>query len=139
MSTGFKKISALFFSTVVLLASTSFTTQMHFCCGNLISIAIDKEAQPCSEKVHEVDHACNKCTIESRDCCADKSILKSGNSAILSDTIEPGISSLIFLNAFYSSYLIIIEGLDRNAVPFEGYRPPLILKDILVLHEVFLI
>ena len=37
------------------------------------------------------------------------------------------------------SYINLFEGLEKNIVPFKNYSPPLIVTDIQVLDQVFLI
>ena len=43
----FRKISSLLLSMLVLLGSTSFTVNMHFCMEQMESIAFFKDAQEC--------------------------------------------------------------------------------------------
>ena len=45
----------------------------------------------------------------------------------------------VFVTAFSYSYVNLFEGLDENIVPFKNYAPPLIVTDIQVLDQVFLI
>ena len=73
------------------------------------------------------------------DCCSNKSIVKKAEDNLKKSQIELDTNKIVFLQAFFHSYVNLFEGLELDVVSFINYNPPWIEKDILVLHETFLI
>lgn len=140
MKQFFRKIVAIFLTCIVLFASSSFTANMHFCCDKLVDLAVLSKAKPCDEKIERQEERPSKeCSIGAMDCCSDQSFVKSVDENLRNAHLELGTDTLVFLQTFFYTYINLFEGLDTNIVPFRDYSPPWIEKDILVLHETFLI
>lgn len=141
MKTIAKKITAVFLALQVLLVTTSFTVDYHYCSKDLIDFSIIGSADICQKTQSSTSEDCsmemNLC--ESKDCCRDETFIKEGSKEIKLVLNELDVESNIFLAAFYYSYINLFEGLEKNIVPFKSYRPPLIKRDISVLYETFLI
>jgi hypothetical protein len=113
---------------------------MHFCCEKLVDIAVFSKAESCKDKVQKKDNPTKKCTaFEEKDCCISKSYLKKGDNIVKKASNELQAQDIVFLNTFFYSYINLFEGLNENVVPFKNYRPPLLFKDIQILHETYLI
>jgi hypothetical protein len=123
----------------VLVATTSFTVDMHFCCNKLVDSSVFGKAKKCEEKVQIPDSNTKQCVISDTDCCSDQTFFKKRDENIKNVPFEFEKESIAFLNVFNPSYVNLFEGLEKNIVPFKQYRPPLLSKDIQVLHETFLI
>uniref|UniRef100_UPI004048E922 HYC_CC_PP family protein n=1 Tax=Mariniflexile sp. TaxID=1979402 RepID=UPI004048E922 len=129
-----------FFLTVSILFSTSsFKVDMHFCCNKLVGTAILGKAQVCKDKIQKNIPSAKKCTLQEKDCCNSITFLKLGDKTLTNSNPEAETQTLLFLSTFLYSYIDLFEGLDKNVVPFQHYKPPLLSKDMQVLHQTFLI
>ena len=112
---------------------------MHFCCNKLVDIAVLGKAKPCKEKVQKAENNSKECSFDQKDCCSNKSFVKQGEDDLKKVVFELNVENYVFLQAFVYTYVNLFEGLELKAIPFINYDPPWIEKDILVLHETFLI
>lgn len=135
------KIVSITLAITVLFATSSFSVDMHFCCNKLVDMAFLGKARVCSYESQDQDQdkSAKKCSIQYQDCCSNKVFVKEGHDNLKKVNYELETDTLAFLNTFFYSYINLFEGLEDNIVPFKEYSPPLISKDIQVLHEVFLI
>ncbi len=132
---GFQIVSC--FMAILLLVSTmSFTVDKHFCCDHLVSLAVFGEADSCGMEMTmaktDNDTSVNKA------CCSDETSLVQGQNT-LDKTITLDLDQYVFLMAFVHSYVNLFEGLPQHFIPFKEYSPPLLVCDIQVLHDTFLI
>jgi len=134
-----RKIVSIGLTFAVLFATTSFSANMHFCCDKLVDIAVFGKAKPCDDKVQKSESTSKECSIEVKDCCRNEMFSKAGDDNVKKVTTEFSIENYVFLNAFFYTCINRFEGFEKNIVPFINYDPPWIEKDILVLHEIFLI
>ena len=140
MKTFFTKILSFFLVVLILFSTSSFTVDMHFCCNQLVDIAVWNKAKTCTEKVQKKDSPLKQCTtLQEKDCCSNESFVKTGNDTIKKANTKLEAETVIFLNTFFYVYVNLFEGLEKNIVPFKQYRPPLISKDIQTLYETSLI
>ena len=79
------------------------------------------------------------CSIEKKDCCKDVVKLIKGQDDLKIDHYTLSFEQQLFITSFVYSYINLFEGLDKKAIPFNDYSPPLIVKDIQVLDEVYII
>ena len=140
MKTFFTKILSFFLAALLLLSTSSFTANMHFCCNKLADMAFFSKAETCKDKAQKENSPFKKCTsLQEKDCCDNQTILKEANDTFKKSTTVLEADQLVFLKTFIYSYINLFEGLDKNIVPFEAYRPPLLSKDIHTLYEIYLI
>nr|WP_221930759.1 hypothetical protein [Changchengzhania lutea] len=103
-------------------------------------MAIFGKAEACKDKVQKKDSTTKKCTtFQEKGCCSSQSYVKTGDDTIKKANNELQAEDIVFLNTFFYTYINLFEGLDENIVPFKHYRPPLLFKDIQILHETYLI
>ncbi|GBF20589.1 hypothetical protein DHD05_10280 [Arenibacter sp. N53] len=133
------KILSVTLAFAVLFATSSFMVDMHFCCNKLVDVAVFGKAKPCKDKKQNLSKPFKKCSIGQMDCCSNKSIVKKAEDNLKKSQVELDTNKIVFLQAFFHSYVNLFEGLEFNVVSFINYNPPWIEKDILVLHETFLI
>ncbi len=72
-------------------------------------------------------------------CCNDVIEIIEGTNSELKISKELSSSTIQFTAAFFISYSNLFEGLPENIIPFRNHSPPLLTKDIQVLHETYLI
>ncbi|WP_416377301.1 HYC_CC_PP family protein [Algoriphagus sp. C2-6-M1] len=139
-----RKISTILLSILVLLSSTSLTFGMHFCMGQLESIALFSEAKPCDMHLMKSQNASEKhdpdCDHElaEKSCCEDHSIVTEGSKelSIITPVSAPDFHMTAFLYAVVS-FMFIAPEADYNT--FRDYSPPLIDRDIVVLVQSLII
>ena len=140
MKIFFTKILSLFLAAFILLSTTSFTVNMHFCCNQLVDMAFFSKAELCKDKVQKKDSPFKQCTsIQEKDCCDNQTIVKEGDDTFKKSSTVLEVDTLVFLNTFIYTYVNLFEGLDKNVVPFKHYKPPLLFKDMQIINKTFLI
>ena len=136
----FKKIAAIFMSFVVVFSTMSFTISEHYCGGDLVNIAVFFEVDSCEMEMEmKMSSTSDDCNLEQEDCCNDVVKIVEGQSELRMDISNLSFNQQVFVASFVYSYVNLFEGLDKNIVPFKNYSPPLLVTDIQVLDQVFLI
>jgi hypothetical protein len=135
-----KSIVSSLLALLVLVSSSSFMVNMHFCGGHMQSVSLIEEAAPCPMEV-ELPPCHKKVEIKKSGCCEDKHVAFEGKdfSAKIQDF------SLHYWQAinWVASLPVIMEVVQVNeSLTFSNhtpYKPPLLERDIPVLIQTFLI
>lgn len=133
------KILSITLAFAVLFATSSFTVDMHFCGNKLVNVAVLGKAKPCKDKEMDKESSSQKCMLGQKDCCSNKSIVKKAEDNLKIDKFKFSSDNFVFIRTFFYAYINLFEVLEQTVVPFVDYHPPFIEKDILVLHETFLL
>lgn len=133
-----RKISSILMAFAVLLSTMSFTVSEHYCGHNLVDRGVFSKAETCGMEMQKQTSS-GDCELSKSDCCDDEVRQFTGQNEL-----NIGLSSLnfeqqIFVASFVYAYVNLFEGLTVNIVPFKYYTPPLLVTNILVLDQVFLI
>ena len=140
MKTFSTKILSFFLAVFILFTTSSFAVDMHFCCNELVDFSIISKAKACTDKNQLTDGPTKHCTtLQEKDCCINQTIVKEGDDTFKKSNTILEKENLVFINTFFYTYINLFEGLDRNVIPFQSYRPPLLSVDIIILNETFLI
>src|SRR5690606_38539851 len=132
-------------SVLVLLSSTNVTFAMHYCMGELESIALFSEAGTCdmakqkktaSASKHGPD--CHQHQMAAKNCCEDQTLVLEGIEELsLVKSFEiPDFQMTAMLYALVSC---ILTSQSVDYYTFDDYSPPPIERDITVLVQSFLI
>ena len=138
MNQFLKKISPLLMAFVVLFSTMSFSISKHYCGDNLVDSALFSKAESCGMEL-EKPSPNNDCSIQKSNCCSDVIKQFEGQNELETQVINLDFDQQLFIASFIYSYINLFEGLEKNIVPFKNYSPPLIVTDIQVLDQVFLI
>lgn len=131
------KIVSIAMALLLLISTTSWKVEKHYCMGRLMDIALFSDVDSCRMDMGSMD-------IESDDasensCCDDEVIVLDGQDHLkLSlDTLDIEKQSLwvAFIYSFTTSFYVQ----NVQLVPHERYPSPRLVKDIQVLDQVFLI
>ena len=133
-----KKIGAVFMACVVLFSTMSFTISEHYCGEMLVDSALFSKAESCGMEMEKPAHP-EDYGVQKDNCCSDVVIQIEGQNELISDFTSLSLEQQEFITSFIYTYVNLFEGLDNNIIPFKYYSPPLLIKDIQVLDEVFLI
>ncbi len=117
---------------LVLFSTMSFTVDKHFCGSMLVDQAVFSEAKTCgmhADASHEAEDIC----------CDEEKVLVEGQKDLKISFDDLDVPQQVFLASFTFSYLELFEGEPQQVIPFAYYSPPLLVYDIQVLDETFLI
>ena len=123
-------------SFLVLFSTLSLTIEKHFCGDVLIDVAIFSESEKCSDDLVEVDATENI----KKSCCKDEVDVLEGLSQLTTNSFEEieDIQKQVLI-AYSFSYINLFEDLPNLVIPHKDYIPPLLIKDIQLLDETYLI
>ena len=125
---------------IVLFSSFSFTVHEHFCGGEIADVSYFIETDSCGMEMNvcEINNS-SKQEIQKEPCCKDVSKIIEGNSNEQLALQGLEIGQVEFLTAFINSYIHLFESSDTKSASFQEYSPPLVVKDISVLYDTFII
>lgn len=136
MKEFFRNITAVLLAVLVLTSTMSFTINKHFCGGHLVSTSVILKAKSCGmDSPQTKDRDCETFV---KNCCNEETQLIEGQEDLKLDLTDLDQKQL-FIYSFVLSYIDLFEGLEKHIVPYEHYKPPLVVRDIQLLDEVFLI
>ena len=131
------KILSIAMAFVVLLSTLSFTISKHYCGDTLVDTSLFSKAKSCGM---EMQNSSNKdCSIIKKNCCSEEQQLVEGQDNLKLDFTKFDLQQKIFVNTFVYTYINLFEGITKESIHFKDYSPPLIVKDIHALDEVYLI
>jgi hypothetical protein len=131
-----KTISVFTMAFLVLFSSSSFMVGIHWCAGEIQSMALLSEADGC--EMEKNLPPCHKHVSE--PCCEDETILHQGEGfkASVSD-IAISISPTLDLELPHVILSEVIPSVPFLHPDYYDYDPPLRSYDLTVSHRVFLI
>ena len=136
MKKGFYKSVSTVLALLVLVSTFSFTVDRHYCGSFLVDQAIFSKASSCGM---DVPSHSGTDLMDEDNCCSNQNISVNGQDELKISFQALDLNQQLFLTAFAYSYSNLFEGLPQQVIPFKNYSPPLIVKDIPVLNDTFLI
>jgi hypothetical protein len=134
------KSMAFFMAVVVLMTTTSFTVDMHYCGEKLVDFSFFQKAEGCGmEKAQVSKIACQNPMLTQKACCSDEQMIKQGQDDLKISFDKLSFEQQVFVASLTYSYLNLFEGTTSTDVPFKDYPPPFVKRDVQVLHQTFLI
>lgn len=130
MNSTFNKTIAVILALLVQVSTFSFTVDKHFCGSILVDSAVFSSADTCGM---------NMDSGEEDFCCTNEKTEVEGQDELKISFNSLDLDQQLFLSGFTFSYLNIFAGDSLSEVPFIHYSPPLLVTDILILDQVFLI
>lgn len=115
---------------MLMFSTMSFTVDKHFCGSHLVDKAVFSKAETCG--MHMDADA-------ETQCCTNEKISVEGQDELKISFDSLDFQQQLFLTTYTYSYLNLFEGLPRQIIPFKDYSPPLLVLDIQLLDQVFLI
>ena len=132
------KITAVIMAFVVLFSTMSFSVGMHYCGNTLVDTALFKKAKSCGMEIQKETSSAN-CPVMEKNCCHDEEILVKGQKELKISLDNLEFPQHVFIASFVCSYVFpLIESKEKEPT-FDEYPPPLIVKTIYKLDEVYLI
>ena len=135
MKEFFKNIGATLLALTVLLSTVSFTIDKHFCGKMLVDTAVFSKAHSCGMDMGDSAFS----GMEEDSCCKDQQVLVEGQDELKRSFEDLDFQQQLFVTSLAYSYLNLFETLPGQVIPFEDYAPPLLVTDIQLLDQVFII
>ncbi|WP_411028866.1 HYC_CC_PP family protein [Spongiimicrobium sp. 3-5] len=131
----FHKIASVAMALLLLASTTSWMVGKHYCMGHLVDIAFFTEADRCGMEADLTKDT----LVEKMSCCDDEVIAIDGQDDLKLSFNDLSLDNSIFLAAFTFTFIDLFEGLAEHIVPHDTYPPPILVKNIQLLDQVFLI
>lgn len=138
MKEFFHRIGAVFMAIVVLFSTLSFTVDMHYCGKTLVDLSL-VEADNCLMASVMPAETSGCASMKKMHCCTDVEITFEGQDELKVSFDQLSLDQELVLTAYLYTYIALFNEVDEAAIPFDGYPPPLLVHDIQVLYETFLI
>lgn len=138
MRSYFHKALSTILALIVMFSTLSFSVDKHVCMGEVTDVSYFLEAENCG-MIMDKDQALDSQTaINKIPCCADVQVLFPGKNLEQQALKSLKIEKTYFVIAYFIGSLDLIDELklDKKII----IPPPLIVyKDLVILHETFLI
>jgi hypothetical protein len=134
----FQKIMSISLALLLLVSTTSWKVEKHYCMGHLMDISFFTASNSCGIEIDLSKD--NDTSIQyENSCCADVTILMQGQDDLALSYNDFTIDHQQFFIAFAYSYFDNLQTETFQTVKYNYYPPPLIVKDIQLFDKVFLI
>jgi len=138
MKETFNRLFSAAMALLLLASTTSWTVEKHYCMGHLMDVSLFSAAEDCGMAMSTFSDD-NSEIVDQNSCCNDELIVVEGQNDLKVSFDDFSLDQRLFLVAFTSSYINLFDTLAERPVPNEHYPPPLLVRDIQLLDEVFLI
>ncbi len=132
------KISSFFMALLVLLSTTSFTIESHYCGDILVDASFLGTAKTCGMEVQKTSTSTD-CDITKKDCCSNEQLIIEGQDNLNTSFDKLEKEQQNFVVALIQSYIYLFESNEANITSFKDYSPPPLIRDVQVLDQTFLI
>lgn len=136
MKKALQHIASLMMAVLVLFSTFSFTVDMHYCGSTLVDKAIFSKAKGCGM---EMETASKEHSDMKNSSCSDRKIVVQGQKELKHSFQDLNLQQQLLLTAFTYSYFGQFRTAPEKLLPFKDYSPPLLVTDIQLEDQVFLI
>ena len=134
----FKNIISISMAFLVLFSTMSFTINEHYCGGDLQDTSFFVKAATCGMEM-DVKASIEGCVTVKDNCCNEVVKIVQGQEELQVNYTNLAFQQQFFLTSFHHSYLDLFSNVESKLVASSTYIPPLIVRDIQLLDDVFLI
>jgi len=140
MKETLRQIVSVTMALLVLFSTMSFTVDMHYCGDHLVDFSFSEKVDTCMMKA-EMSRSSNECAVMEMemDCCTDLEIVLEGQDDLKISFDQLTLEQQNFVSAYLYSYVNLFKGDDIGIISFKEYSPPLLIRDIQILDQTFLI
>lgn len=134
MKKAFQNSFRILMAFLVLLSTVSFTVDKHFCGAVLVDQAVWAPANTCGMEM-DAEEAGG----EDSCCSNEKQVVDGQDELKRSPKTQHSVQLEFFIAAFTCSYSRFFEEAQKEDPPFKSYVPPLLVTDIQIRDQVYLI
>jgi hypothetical protein len=122
---------------LILVTTTSFSIATHVCAGEVVDIALNEQASTCN--MQAVDTEMHE-LMKKMGCCDDHQIVSDVDDDLMKSHTDLNFGQLVFISAFTQTYSNLFD-LDSQNVSVQWIKesPPVVHRDLFLLHDSFLI
>lgn len=140
MKVSIHKIAALAMALLVLLSTMSFAVDMHYCGDHLVDFSFSKTVDTCLMNAERTKSTSDCPMMEMKmDCCSDVEVVFEGHDDLKMSLDHLSFDQQVFVVSFVHAFTVLFEGFDTNKFYFKDYTPPPLIRDVQLLHQIFLI
>ena len=133
------KIGSILLACIVLFSSFSFTVHEHICGDEVADTSFFLEADSCNMVISDCENNDTSYQkISKEPCCSDNSQTIQGNDNNQQAQSSLKIPQVQFLTAFVTTYISLFNEVKITPL-YNDYSPPLVVKNIYKLDEIYLI
>jgi len=136
MKQALHKVVSVTMALLLLLSTVSWTVDKHVCMGRVMDIAFFTSAEDCGMQA-AID-LLEEEGIENH-CCDDESFTIQGQDDLRLSWDDINLNQQSFLVVSEYSYQVLFTPLPRDVCYTKTYPPPLLVYDIQLIDQVFLI
>jgi len=133
----FKNITACCLAFLVMASTMSFTINEHYCGDSLVDTSLFVKADTCMMEGMGMSNSNNASMQDS--CCNDVITIIDGQDEVHQNGKQITFQQQLFITTFVYTYSALFSNKEKSIVSYRTYIPPLLIKDIQVLDETFLI
>lgn len=138
MKSVLRNTAAFLMAILLLLSTTLWKVEKHYCMGHLMDVALFTDVDTCGMNMSITGNIETLEEIEN-SCCNDEVVFVEGQDDLKLSINDLDTDQQSFLIAFNYSYNSLFQALTDQFVPHEQYPPPILVKDIQLFDEVYLI
>ena len=133
------KIGSITLAFIVLFSSFSFTVHEHICGGEIADTSFFLEADSCEINMEICENTpSNVQRIKQEPCCNNHSEIIKGVDNNQQAQTELTLHQIQFVTTFVTTYIYLFNQVKTTPL-FNDYSPPLVVKNIHKLDEIYLI
>lgn len=138
MKNFFHRLLSISLALIVFFSTMSFTLVSNYCAENLVDFSFFDNASWCNDL--QDDSFSKVCEISEAPCCSSDQLVVEGIDDLQKSSFESlTLDQQLFVTTYAYSYLNLFEDIEKERIPFANYNPPLLVRDILLLDQTFLI
>ena len=138
MKTFFRNSLSIFLALLVLFSTLSFSSEKYYCLDKLVDVSFFSYSNNQILKIESFPDLKGD-SFQERDCTNSLVKIIEGQNVLKTDSSRVKFDQSTFSLLFLYSYINLFQGSNFESVPFNDYPPPLLIRDIHVLNEVYLI
>jgi hypothetical protein len=123
---------------LVLFSTMSFSMDMHFCGDTLVDFKLFQEADTCAMAMDMPSMDMAEDDMEMH-CCSDVALVVPGQDDLQGTFDTLSFEQQTIVIAYTFAYLNLFEEADLQPIPFKEYSPPMLIRDVQLLDQTFLI
>ncbi|MCG9971824.1 HYC_CC_PP family protein [Christiangramia crocea] len=130
MKNALRHIGSLLMAVIVLFSTFSFTVDKHFCGDYLVDKAVFSKAETCGVQMPADSE---------NHCCTNEKVSVEGQDELKISFDSFDLHQQVFITTLTYTYFELFESLPKQIIPYEDYSPPILVRDIQLVDQVFLI
>lgn len=131
------QIVSVIMAFVVMISTTTFTFNMHFCGDTLVETALYKKAKGCGMEMSMA--ITDSCDSTKKNCCDDTQQSISGQDELQLAAAQLSFENQLFITSYLQTFIGLFETFDYTKSSYQDYKPPLVIRKLFKLDETYLI